>query len=116
MHEILKLLSDPTRYKIINLLLVNDYCVGKLSKLLGISESAVSQHLKCLREAGLISGEKRGYFMHYKVERVIITELAEQLVQMVNTPQMISKCHDLNDKGCSCCRKGSNTDRCIPTE
>ncbi len=116
MHEILKLLSDPTRYKIINLLLANNYCVGKLSRLLGISESAVSQHLKCLREAGLVSGEKRGYFMHYKVERNILTELAGQLVQMVNTPQMISQCHELNGKRCSCCREESHTDQGIPTE
>ena len=56
----LKALGDPTRYKIFNCLLERKHCVRSLSKKLGITESAISQHLKVMKEAGLVYGEKHG--------------------------------------------------------
>ncbi len=38
-----------------------------LAQKLGIAQPSVSQHLKILRTAGLIEGEKNGFHMHYKV-------------------------------------------------
>lgn len=63
----MKAISDPTRYKIISLLLERHYCVRILSKKLDISESAVSQHMKVLKEADIVYGKKLGYHMHYIV-------------------------------------------------
>ncbi len=39
----------------------------------------MSQHLKVLREAGLLVGEKKGYFMHYDVNRNVLRELAREI-------------------------------------
>jgi len=75
--QILKALSDETRFDLVKLLLTHDFCVGALAQRLGLSEGAVSQHLKLLREAGLVKGEKRGYWTHYMVEREKLIELAE---------------------------------------
>ena len=61
------------------LLLRRNCCVRALARQLDISEAAVSQHLKVLREAGLIFGEKCGYFMHYTVNRAALKELSSQL-------------------------------------
>ena len=47
-----KALSDESRFKLVNLLLTHDFCVGALAHHLKISEAAVSQHLKHLREVG----------------------------------------------------------------
>jgi len=77
--QILKALSDETRFGLIKLLLTHDFCVGALARHLEISEGAVSQHLKYLREAGLVRGEKRGYWTHYTVEKNKLNELAEVL-------------------------------------
>ena len=77
--DILKTLADETRFKIINLLLTYDLCVGALAKHLGISEAAVSQHLQTLRKVGLVKGEKRGYWTHYSVEREVLNLAAESL-------------------------------------
>ncbi|MDR3560231.1 MAG: metalloregulator ArsR/SmtB family transcription factor [Negativicutes bacterium] len=77
----MKLLADETRYKIVELLLQNDYCVGALATRLGISDAAVSQHLQILRKGGLLKGEKRGYWTHYVVERNVLTQVAENLRQ-----------------------------------
>jgi len=62
-------IGDDTRLKIMKLLLENDLCVGALARMLEISKPAVSQHLKVLREAGLVKGDKRGYWTHYEVNR-----------------------------------------------
>lgn len=75
--QILKALSDETRFELVKVLLTHDFCVGALAQRLGLSEAAVSQHLKLLREAGLVRGEKRGYWTHYTVEREKLIEVAE---------------------------------------
>ena len=65
----LKALADEKRLKILRMLLNSDLCVGALANHLGVSKPAVSQHLQILRKAGLVKGEKRGYWTHYKVDR-----------------------------------------------
>ena len=82
--QILKTLADETRFKLVKLLLTHDLCVGALAQHLRISEAAVSQHLKYLREAGLVKGEKRGYWTHYLVEKNKLNELAELLRELTN--------------------------------
>ncbi len=74
--QIFKTLADETRFKLIKLLLSHDLCVSALAKHLGVSEASVSQHLKSLRGAGLVRGEKRGYWTHYTVEKEKLHELA----------------------------------------
>ncbi len=77
--QILKILSDDTRYKIIELLSAQDLCVGALARRLEITDAAVSQHLQILRKAGLLTGEKRGYWTHYAVEKTALEQVVEQL-------------------------------------
>ncbi|HHX95292.1 MAG TPA: winged helix-turn-helix transcriptional regulator [Clostridia bacterium] len=74
--QVLKAVADETRMNIIKLLLRHNYCVRALASTLGLTEATVSGHLKILREAGLLVGEKRGYFMHYDVNRSALRELA----------------------------------------
>lgn len=76
---VLKAIADKTRMKILTLLLEHNYCVRALAGNLELTEAAVSQHLKLLREAGLLIGEKRGHFMHYDVERTVLHELAREI-------------------------------------
>lgn len=78
----LKCLADANRIRILNLLLTNDLCVGALAHHLELSKPAVSQHLKVLRGAGLVKGEKRGYFTHYLVQRETLRQIGESLVGM----------------------------------
>jgi DNA-binding transcriptional ArsR family regulator len=66
-------LADPTRLKLVKLLCrqrePDALCVNALAQLLGVTQSAVSQHLRVLRTVGLVSGERRGYRVHYFVNR-----------------------------------------------
>ena len=65
-------LGDPTRLTLLRILhnqqAPDALCVGALTGLLGISQPAVSQHLRILRTVGLVKGQKRGYHVHYSVE------------------------------------------------
>lgn len=72
-------MADERRLKILQLLSTNDLCVGALAKHLGISKPAVSQHLQLLRKAGLVKGEKRGYWTHYIVERRVLNQVVSEI-------------------------------------
>ena len=64
---ICKILSVETRIRILQLLKNRALCVGALSARLDVTQGAVSQHLRILREADLVIAEKRGYFVHYRL-------------------------------------------------
>jgi len=80
---VLKALGDETRFNIVGLLLEHDFCVRALAKKLEISEAAVSQHLQILRKAGIVKGEKRGYYTHYRVENEAFENTIDQLQEMI---------------------------------
>jgi len=82
-----KALGDSNRLDLIKILLKNDLCVGALARMLGLSESALSQHLKLLRGAGLVRGEKRGYWTHYTVEKDALRRIAKELSEMTEVLQ-----------------------------
>ena len=65
--RIFKVLSVDTRVRMIELLKNRCLCVNALAKSLHISPAAVSQHLRILRDADIVIAEKRGYFVHYRV-------------------------------------------------
>jgi DNA-binding transcriptional ArsR family regulator len=80
--EIFKALSDPTRLRLVKLLGNQSVtmcqgtcdgqkflCVNALANKVGVTQSAVSQHLRVLRQAGLVRGERRGSFMHYSLDK-----------------------------------------------
>jgi ArsR family transcriptional regulator len=65
-------LADPTRLKLLQILCHQSppgcRCVNNLSQLMGISQPAVSQHLRVLKSVGLVTGERRGFRMHYQID------------------------------------------------
>jgi len=69
-------LADPTRLKLVKLLCrqrdPDALCVNALAALLGVTQSAVSQHLRVLRAIGLVKGERRGYHIHYFVNQDVL--------------------------------------------
>lgn len=65
---IFKLLSDPTRTKIISALLREEFCVCDLSALIGISPSAISHQLRVLRNMNIVKYRKDGRVVYYGLE------------------------------------------------
>ena len=66
-------LADSTRLKLVRLLCQqrdpDALCVNALATLLGVTQSAVSQHLRVLKAIGLVKGERRGYHIHYYINQ-----------------------------------------------
>lgn len=64
-----KALGDETRLDLVALLAQQEpgraMCVGRLAHELGVTDSAISQHLRVLKDLGLVRGERRGYRLHY---------------------------------------------------
>ena len=72
--RIFKALSVDTRVQILQLLKEQVLCVGALAARLEVSSAAVSQHLRILRDADLVVPEKRGYYVHYRVNEETLEE------------------------------------------
>lgn len=65
--RLLKVLGDETRLRMLHLLREGELCVCDLMELLGLSQPNASRHLNRLREAGLVSCERRAQWMHYRL-------------------------------------------------
>lgn len=69
--RVFKAFSDETRLRLVKTLsdlkAEEALCVNALATSLGVSQSAVSQHLAVLRAADLVTGERRGYHVHYRL-------------------------------------------------
>ena len=78
-----KALGHPARVRILKLLIEKDRCVaGELSDELPIAASTVSQHLKLLKEAGLIKGEVDGPRRCYCVDRSVLALLKTRIEEL----------------------------------
>jgi DNA-binding transcriptional ArsR family regulator len=75
--RIFKVLSEPSRVRIIELLKDRDLCVNALARKLEITPAAVSQHMRILRDADIVTSEKNGYFVHYGLNRETLAQWRE---------------------------------------
>ena len=66
--EIFKALGDPTRLRIIALLSSKRkmFCVCDLAHKIGVTQPAVSQHLRILKQVGILRGHRHGCHIHYR--------------------------------------------------
>ena len=91
LDRMLKALGEPMRLKIFQALLERKHCVRSLSKKFGISESAISQHMKVMKDAGLVYGEKYGYHTHYLLDKEKIAQIADSILDL--TREKPDNCH-----------------------
>jgi len=72
--RIFKVLSVDTRVRVVDMLKRRTLCVNALARALDITPAAVSQHLRILRDAGIVKAEKKGYFVHYRVNESTLAD------------------------------------------
>ena len=65
--ELFKILGDPTRLKIVQLLLENEMCVNHIAETMGMGQSAISHQLRVLRQARLVTYRKEGKTAYYSL-------------------------------------------------
>lgn len=104
-ENVLKALCEPKRFLLLQLMSERGYCVRALAKKSCLSESAVSQHLKVLREAGLVYGVKKGYYTHYCLDKDALKEVISELERIHNAERKICEgkfygCSEAEAVGC----------------
>jgi len=67
--RIFKLFSVEARIRIVRALKRQAMCVTELASQLGISQEATSQHLRLLRDAGIVWFQKRGFHVYYSLDK-----------------------------------------------
>lgn len=65
--ELFKIMGDPTRLRIIRILLEGDMCVSHLAEAMAMGQSAVSHQLRVLRTANLVTYRKEGKTVYYRL-------------------------------------------------
>ena len=104
-ENVLNALCEPKRFLLLQLMSERGYCVRALAKKSCLSESAVSQHLKILREAGLVYGVKKGYYTHYCLDKATLKEVIGELERIYNAERKICEgkfygCSEAEAVGC----------------
>lgn len=75
--EILKALAHPARLKMVAGLLMDECNVAQIQKVLGLPQSTISQHLRVLKNAGIIKGRREGTKTCYRVIDARVRKIVE---------------------------------------
>jgi ArsR family transcriptional regulator len=81
--ELFRAFSDTSRVRIISALLAGEKNIGALAQVVGISESAVSHHMRGLRQMHLVQSRRDGKEVYYRIEDEHIIALFQQGVNHV---------------------------------
>lgn len=74
-QESFKALSDPTRREIINLLKKQKLPVGDILEHFDMTGATISHHLSILKDAGLVTSEKKGKYIYYELNLSVVEEI-----------------------------------------
>ena len=83
LSRLFKAMGDPVRLRLLSLIASHaggEACVCDLTEVFDLSGPTISHHLKVLREAGLITGERRATWVYYRVRPEVLEALASVLV------------------------------------
>jgi ArsR family transcriptional regulator len=80
---VFKALGDPVRLRLLSLIAAHEggeACVCDLTGAFSLSQPTISHHLKVLRDSGLVTSERRGTWVHYRLRPEVLGSLADLLV------------------------------------
>lgn len=81
--EIFKALSDPTRIRILHLLIEKEYSVNEIAKTLDLKQSTVSHQLRFLKNLRLVKNRREGTMIYYTYDDEHVINLLEQSIEHV---------------------------------
>ncbi len=82
--NVFKAIGDETRLKILLLLTNRNICAKGIAKHINISEAAVSQHIKVLKQSNLITGYKEGYYTMYYINKDTFQKSKDFIGYLIN--------------------------------
>ncbi|MEU9234025.1 ArsR/SmtB family transcription factor [Streptomyces subrutilus] len=83
--ELIRVLADPLRLQIVTLLAKETLCTTHLVEETGAKQTNLSNHMKVLREAGVVETEPCGRYIYYRLRPEVIEALAGQFADLAQT-------------------------------
>src|SRR3954447_24927140 len=83
--DLLRVLADPLRLRIVTLLARETLCTTHLIEETGARQTNLSNHLKVLREAGIVETEPCGRFTYYRLRPDVLASLADGFADLAET-------------------------------
>ncbi len=78
----LKVLADPTRLAVVEALMAGPRHVGELNEEIGLDQSLLSHHLKVLRDSGLVTSERDGKAVLYRLDPSVVMDRADKTINL----------------------------------
>ena len=100
--QFFKVLSDPNRLMIIDMLSCGELCACVILEKFNITQPTLSHHMKSLRESELVIGRKEGKWMYYSLSEKTVQTCKNILSDLTSFKESCS-CFDNNSKG-DCCK------------
>jgi DNA-binding transcriptional ArsR family regulator len=82
MDSLFKAMNDPTRREILTLLKRKDLTAGEIADAFNISKPSISHHLEILKNADLVTSEKKGQFVVYSINTTILDDLLSFILKL----------------------------------
>ncbi|KPL30198.1 metalloregulator ArsR/SmtB family transcription factor [Streptomyces anulatus] len=83
--DVIRALGDPLRLQIVTLLARETLCTTHLVEETGAKQTNLSNHLRVLREAGLVETEPCGRFTYYRLRPEVLAGLSEQFASLAES-------------------------------
>ncbi|WP_405942687.1 ArsR/SmtB family transcription factor [Streptomyces sp. NBC_00207] len=83
--DLIRVLADPLRLRIVTLLARETLCTTHLVEETGAKQTNLSNHMKVLREAGVVDTEPCGRFVYYRLRPEVIEALSGQFADLART-------------------------------
>ncbi len=82
MNQLFKALNDATRREILTLLKAKDLTAGEIAAHFDISKPSISHHLDLLKQADLVTAEKRGQYVIYAINTTVLEDLLQWILTL----------------------------------
>ena len=82
MKLVFKALNDDTRRKILELLKQGSLSAGDIAERFDIGKPSISHHLDLLKQADLVTSEKKGQFVYYSLNTTVVDDLLSWLLKL----------------------------------
>ena len=94
-----QVLADPTRVRIVELLLDGERNVSELVQGLGVPQARISSHLGCLRWCGYIGTRRQGKFIYYRITDTRVSEMMRLArTILAENAEAVASCMRLNEE------------------
>ncbi|MFR9799120.1 ArsR/SmtB family transcription factor [Streptomyces sp. MS06] len=89
--DLIRVLGDPLRLRIVTLLARETLCTTHLVEETGAKQTNLSNHLRVLREAGVVETEPCGRYTYYKLRPDVIAQLAGQFADLAESARVAAE-------------------------